>query len=859
MLLLLLFSQAAFRVACQTCALGRRKHNGYHEEGDFIIGGIMSNILANLGEGYMFEQQPSPYFSNVWLFPKKFQYLLAFLFTVQEINKHPTLLPNLTLGIYICQDFLYEQTVYLNAISLSSGKNKVIPNYNCERKWLLSIIGTLRSDLSINTANFLGIYKIPQISYGSFDSTLNETPLFPFFYRTVPSVSLQFIGVSRLLAYFGWKWISLITSENDNGRDFLQIMSQEMRKTNSCVELTILFRANVHIDPESIQKLAMHLSRLSSNVMVAHGESNQFIVLNILLIEKEIGRKVWIITAMWDFTSHSGIIPLNLTAFNGALSFEVHKREIPGFRKFLRGLNPDQYQNELYLKNFWSELFNCTWSSDALDTNWKKCTTNENLEDVDVNLFDMNTSWLSYSISNALYAIAHTLHAIVSLQSANMMKKSRVELHAIQAWQLNPFLKEIRFNNSAREEITFDDTGHLHAGYDILNWVILPNNTPAPTQFGSIEPQGFAKNHTFLIHDEVIVWSNSFNQTPSSVCSESCLPGYRRVIPEGKLPCCFICDQCIEGEVSSQKDMDHCEECPEDQYPSVCQDNCIPKVVSFLSYEEPLGIILASTSGCLSLVTVLVLGLFIKNRSTPIVKANNRDLTFILLTSLLLSFLCALIFIGQPRKVTCLLRQMTFGIIFSTAVSSLLAKTITVVLAFLARSPGNGMRKLMGKKLANSIVLFCTLLQLGICGIWLGIAPPFPDVEKSLEYGRMSLVCNEGSVTMFYIVLGYMGVLAIVCCTVAFLARQLPDGFNETKLITFSMLVFCCVWLSFIPTYLSSKGKYMVAVEIFSILASSTALLIFIFFPKCYIIVLRPERNRKVHILQKPSTCFKQL
>ncbi|KAM5237954.1 vomeronasal type-2 receptor 116-like [Ctenodactylus gundi] len=457
------------------------------------------------------------------------------------------------------------------------------------------------------------------------------------------------------------------------------------------------------------------------------------------------------------------------------------------------------------------------------------------------NCFDTAVSDGSYNLYNAVYAVAHALHEML-VQQVQMPPVGSEEAAVLTPWQLHPFLKTIEFNNPAGDQVSFLGKRKLHANYDILNFRNFPEGLRLKVKVGEFSPRAPWGRQLSVSEDE-IAWATDVMEMPHSVCSESCGPGFRKAPREGQAACCWDCTPCPESEVANHTDMERCVRCPDHQYANTQRSRCLEKSVTFLAYEDPLGKALAATALSLTVVTAGVLGLFVKHRDTPIVKANNRGLSYTLLVSLAFCFLCSLLFIGRPNTATCVLRQTTFGVVFTVAVSTVLAKTVTVVLAFKVTAPGRKVRQLLVSGAPNSIIPICSLIQLTLCGIWMGTNPPFIDTDAHSEHGHIIIVCNKGSLTAFYCVLGYLGSLALGSFTVAFLARNLPDTFNEAKYLTFSMLVFCSVWVTFLPVYHSTQGKVMVAMEVFSILASGAGLLGCIFVPKCYIILIRPERN----------------
>ncbi|XP_061446521.1 vomeronasal type-2 receptor 26-like [Rhineura floridana] len=808
--------------------------------------------------------------NNQRVLTKFYQHILALVFAVDEVNDNPKILPNATLGFHIYDSYSDSRMTYHSTLDLLFKSRHFVPNYKCGiQKNIIGVIGGLSFDTSSHMADILHLFKIPQISFGSFEPRENDEIKFPSFYRMVPNERLQYRGIVQLLLHFKWKWVGFIAQDDEGGEHFLQTVEPMLSKNGICSAFTERVQTSVHFPSnifDMIDEARIHLSAFmmsKANAVVIHGETAAMISLTSTIGAIKVTQlmfpqykkwlseaKIWITTAQIDFTLYilQKVVDVDMQMFHGAISFAIHTKEIQDFKEFLHTVNPTWANGDGFINNFWEQAFICSvWNSTVSSLIGNTCTGEEMLESLPAPYFEMSMTGHSYSIYNAVYALAHALHITYS-SGANlntMEARARLSPWNAEPWQLHSFLQRILFNNSAGDEITFNERGELAAGFDITNLVTFQNKSYVRVKVGNLDPHAYPGKE-LIINEDRIKWNRDFTQVPPlSVCNDCCPPGYGKKKKEGKKFCCYDCAPCPDGMISNGKDMEICVSCPEDQYANKGQDQCIAKIPNFLTFEDTSAIISTFSSLLLSLITVLMLGIFIKHRDTPIVKANNRSLTYILLISLLLCFLCSFLFIGMPNKVTCLLRQTAFGIVFSVALSSILAKTISVVLAFMATKPGSRMRKWLGPKLAYSIVLSCSEIQVGICAVWLATTPPFPDMDMHSMTEEILLLCNEGSVLMFYCVLGYMGFLAIVSFTVAFLARKLPDTFNEAKFITFSMLIFCSVWVSFVPTYMSTRGKYMVAVEIFSILASCAGLLGCIFFPKCYIIVMRPELNTR--------------
>ncbi|XP_070592612.1 vomeronasal type-2 receptor 26-like [Erythrolamprus reginae] len=823
--------------------------------------------------------------------------ILQFIFGIEVVNKNQWVLNNLTLGYNVQDNYLSTIGTSDALMDILSTGEANVPNYSCGRKDnILALLDGALLDISIQISTLIGSYKIPQINCAFGSEALKEKSQFPFHHQLLPKKGFFYKRTVQVLLYFKWTLIGLFASDTEEGEIFMRTLTPTFVRNGICVVISHQFSTTGH---RAAFRDALSKWR-QVNVFVHFIEFVSLLDrilpfhLTLMHLPGSIEGKIWIMATYVNCPIESdSILKFVHSIWNFHFLFRKKRRDY--------GFKPGFFLEPKYEE----KTFHCHLSKQFFSVKRRRrCTQKAALETEKKS----NSIWMqndSYLYSFIL-TLAHALNAAY-LSISHRRRKERKNIFReprLQPWQFHPFLAKKDFWNFSRDTLYLKPNGYVEGDLVIRSCRASAKDNSALEKLNNFDLQRVINNT-----DDLSQLTLLRKSLPKSKCVENCHPGFVKQAREGEPVCCYNCIPCPEGTISTEEDkvtkiqndldsnwaiqtkltgsglssiiweefelvtpeevdkamgamgmtvasdhsldMEKCIKCTDEKYPNEDRVRCIPKVISFLSYEEYLSIILASVTLLLFSITSLVLVIFIKHRSTPIVKANNRDLSYILLVSLLLCFLSPFLFISQPRKATCLLRQTVFSIIFSVAISSLLAKTITVVLAFLATKPGNSMKQWLGKSLAISIIFSCSAIQIIICSTWLGVSPPFPDSDLHSQPGENILQCNEGSIFMFYITLSFLGFLAAICFMVAFLTRNLPGGFNEAKLITFSMLVFCSVWVTFVPTYLSTKGKYTVAVQVFSILSSNAGLLGCIFIPKCYIIILRPDLNTKEQLTTK--------
>ncbi|XP_063348613.1 extracellular calcium-sensing receptor-like [Pelmatolapia mariae] len=828
-----------------------------HKIGDVVLGGLFQVHFFSSVPDLSFTSQPQqPTCHGVYVLGFKLAQTMAF--AIDEINRNSNLLPNVTLG-YTLYDNCFELGIgFRAALSLASGQeDQIVVDDTCVgNPPVVGIVGHPSSTISIAISNILGLYRVPMVSYFATCSCLSDRQKYPSFFRTIPSDTFQVRAMIQILKHFGWTWAGLLVSNNDYGLHAARFFQSELSVSGECCLAYTEVLPWVK-DTEELRRIVDVMKTSTARVVIVFEDASRMIHLIDEVVRQNVTGLQWIASEAW---TESTVLqtPHFMPYLGGTLGITIRRGEIPGLREFLLQIRPDLHHNTSYgislVNQFWEFTFQCRFApapAGWLEVGGALCTGQEDLGNVGTEYLDISNLRPEYNVYKAVYALAYSLDDMLRCKPGGgpFSGNSCASLQSLEPWQLVYYMERVNFTTPFGDQVSFDENGDVVPIYDVINALWLPDGSTKIQKVGEVKRTAF-KGEELILDEGKIFWNFESKQPPRSVCSESCPPGTHMVRRKREPECCFDCIPCSEGKITNKSNSLECTRCPEDFWSNPQRDHCVLKKTEFLSYHDPLGICLTTTSLLGTFICVVVLGIFICHRRTPIVRASNSELSFQLLLSLKLCFLCSLLFIGRPRLWTCQMRHAAFGISFVLCVSCILVKTMVVLAVFKASKPGGGASlKWFGAMQQRGTVLFLTAIQAAICTTWLVSSSPTPHKNTQYHNDKIVYECSVGSTVGFAVLLGYIGILAFLSFLIAFLVRNLPDSFNEAKLITFSMLIFCAVWVAFVPAYVSSPGNLADAVEVFAILASSFGLLITLFGPKCYIILLRPEMNTKKAVM----------
>ncbi|KAK0179971.1 hypothetical protein PV327_005663 [Microctonus hyperodae] len=788
------------------------------------------------------------------------QRLEAMLFAVDQINREQKILPGISLGVHIldtCSRDTYalNQSLHFVRASLS---NLDISILECTdgstprvRKTasagpIFGVVGGSYSSVSLQVANLLRLFHIPQISPASTAKALSDKSRFDYFARTVPPDTFQSIALVDVVKSANWSYVSTVYSEGSYGEYGIEVFTREATERNVCIAAAekVPSAADDRVFDGIIQKLAKK-SNARAVVLFTRAEDAR----RILAAARRSNLSQpfqWIASDGWG--RQNKLVEGLEDEAEGAITVELQSENIPGFDDYMASMTPETNKRNPWFAEYWEEVFDCVlWKNYPLITNKSINICSPKLKLNAASGYEQESK--VQFVVDAVYAFALALH---NLQRD--LCKSETLCHAMIDYDKGAFYKKyllnVSFTDSAGSEVMFDEHGDGLARYEILNFRKADQNGTNGYYYHVV---GKWYNRLDL-HTDELIWAKGTENIPISACSLPCEPGMIRK-QQGDT-CCWVCDRCEEYEYVY--DENTCKDCGPGWWPHPDKRGCYALPVKHIRWSSAFAIAPAIIS-CLGIIaTLAVAGLMFQHRDTPVVRASGRELTVILLAGVLFCYLNTFILLVQPTTVTCVLQRFGVGVSFSTVYGALLTKTNRIARIFDSASRSAVRPKYISPTSQMCIAAALIACQVVLTLVWMIVEPPgtryyYPDRRQVI------LKCNIQDMSFLFSQL-YNATLIVVSTIYAVKTRKIPENFNESKFIGFTMYTTCIIWLAFVPIYFGTGNAHEIQITTLcvAISLSASVTLVCLYSPKVYIIVFQPDKNIRGKVTMGSTTFKKQ-
>ncbi|XP_062537506.1 metabotropic glutamate receptor 1-like isoform X2 [Armigeres subalbatus] len=810
--------------------------------------------------------------------------------TIDEINQNPNLLPKITLGVEIRDSCWYapvalQQSIELirDSISPPSGGSIVSPRkippegkpligmsnlvepdtcmalhrnmsliyshhgsthpLSKYRQTLIGVIGPGSSSVALQVQNLLQLFSIPQIGYSTTSKDLSDKARYSTFMRVVPSDYYQAQVMVDVVRQFNWTYVSAINTDENYGQSGIQAFRELAERNGVCIarEDSILSNA----DDESFSDVLRNIVQdASAKVVVCFCEG--LTVRGLLKAMKNLNMTDrFLLIGSDGWADRADVVENYERQALGSISIRIHSPYVKSFDDYYFGLNPFTNKRNPWFREFWEVRFNCTLPTN--DANPKElkhssegksfCTGKEKLSD----RYKQEPK-MSFVIK-AIYTMARALEALQRDLCGQNSSGICAAMYPFNGTQFFNYLMNVSFSHEG-DIVEFDNRGDPPGRYDIMNYQFLN---------GSYDyvPVGEWNNGS-------LIFTQSLQPSPAgpveSVCSRPCPPGSYKNLQTGgqEKQCCWVCVPCERHQILYNET--HCRNCDAGHWPNRAKTECLLIPIEHMQWGDTEAIVAMSFAVMGFLTTGLVFVVFVRHNDTPVVKSSTRELCYLILAGMIISHGSIFAILSKPTAISCLISRALPGISFSMIYASLLVKTNRIARILAGSKKRFPTKKPRFMSAAAQLVITGMLIsvEIAIAVFMLVLEPPSTEHQYPNRQ-RTVLACNTTRIGIM-VPLAFIFLLIILCTLYAWKTRNVPENFNEAKFIGFAMYTTCVIWVAFVPIYFGSESKIITMCICISLSAMVT--LVFLFFPKLYIILIRPEKNiRALFTTSKTIRC----
>ncbi|CAL8252069.1 unnamed protein product [Arctogadus glacialis] len=762
----------------------------------------------------------------------------ALRFAVEEINNRTGLYPNLLPGVrlgYHLYDTCAIQAGVLASVNVMQDQEEILrplPGSSPPDDNPMVVIGPDSSSRTMPTAVLLGAYLVPQISYEASNEMLSNKAVYPSFFRTIPSDTIQVAAMIQLLKRYRWTWIALLGSDNAYGLQGMQSLSQQSAYHDICIAYQSVLPRRTAANTQMLRNMVDAILRTNVKTIVLFSSKSRLQGFFPLVVERNVTGKIWLGSEDWIASALIADIP-GIRTLGTFLGMSVKYKVIPGFGGFerkMQEMSRDIDRSE-FSKLPLGPLGECLQTSDGYVLA---------ASDHPMDSYDFASS---FNVYRAVYAVAHALHKKLGCDVGGCQART------INPWQLLPLLKKVRFS-VGNSSMYFDENGDPPTGYDIVAW-LWRGSQWIVKEVGSYTPYP----SSLTVNTSLIEWSlpadatsaGPDGQVPNSMCSPDCDFGHRR-LQTGQHKCCFDCLACPAATFLNKSGASSCQPCPEKEWAPPKSEKCLQRTLLFLAWDAPLSVALLLLLAATLLLTTGSAVILLLHLDTPVVKSAGGRTCIVMLASLTAAAASALCHFGLPTRPGCLLKQPLFVVSFAVCLACVTVRAFQVVCIFKFASRLPMLYDRWAKNHGPEYTILAVSAAV-LCVSVLRVAadPPEPSADLRFYPDSIVLECSHTLSPGSWVELACASLLSGLCFTLSYMGKDLPANYNEAKCVAFSLVVYMISWICYFTLYLISRDAFTMAVNVFAILSSVLGVFGGYFLPKVYIIIFRPQMNTSAH------------